>query len=219
MANRDPIQPYQNVQQVAFEFWAKPVLQAGDGSYYCPGFEGPTYAANEWDRVVIGGYPYSPPLEQPMTPGICAVDVRKKRDTERKKPKGSDGERVTMHGIGAADIEIRITIWTPEQLRRLNDMWPVLFPKMGKGSSAAYDLLHPMFKLHDIKAVQFTEGTGPVIQGRVGVFTMRGVEFIKPADPKKKTSKTEVGAIGSKFDPSKSTNPTPGKNPKRTGPN
>lgn len=121
------VQPYQNVAAVAFQFWAKPVLQAQDGSYYCPGFEGATYAKNEWDKLIIS-VPYNPPLEEPSTPGLCEISVTKERTYDKKKAAGSDGARVTVHGIDPAQVEVRVTVWTPEQLRRLKSLWDVLFP-------------------------------------------------------------------------------------------
>lgn len=205
--SRAPIDPYANAAQVPFQFWAKPVLQNPDGSYYTPGFDGATYAKSPWDSVIIA-VPFNPPLEQPKTPGVCRVRVKKYRDVDKKKQAGTDGARVTIHGVEPSSVEIEITIWTPEQLRRLADLWAVLFPKATKGSPQAFDVMHPMFTIHDIRSLQFVEGEGPIIdQQRKGTFTMRAIEYRPPSS--KKASKTETQSIGSLLDPTTTNHPTP----------
>lgn len=212
------IQPYQNVPQVSFQFWAKPVLKAQDGSYYCPGFEGATYASNAYDFVYFSspGSPGSfPGTVQPLTPGICEVQVTKARDVDKKKPAGSDGARLTIHGVDPADVEIRLTIWTPEQLRQLMLLWTTLFPKAGKGSPPAFDSSHPTLAFHDVKSLQFVRATGPTIDAqRRGHFVLHAVEFRPPS--KKNATKTETESKGSLLDPAPY--PTPGANSKNSAP-
>ena len=115
----DVLNPYgvQQPQQVAFQFWGKPVYQNSDGTYWCPGVEGKTIASNEWDVVFFATAP---------TPGVAEVTVEKTRSMDEKKPVGSDGARLTIHGTNPAKIEIKLLIWTPEQLRALNQLWPLL---------------------------------------------------------------------------------------------
>jgi len=112
---------------VPSEFWGRPVLEGPDGTLSCPGFEGPTFpsqaGASPWDVFAIDLDPSIPCL-----PGIANVTVRKSRDVDKKKAAGGDGARFTFHGIDPAMVEIRLTIWTPEQLRYLNIIWPMLFP-------------------------------------------------------------------------------------------
>ena len=211
-----PIQPYQNLFPAAFQFWAGPVLFDNDGRYYCPGFEGPTYSTSPWDTVVVG-VPYTDP-DKPQTPGIAEVSVEKYRDVDKKKAAGKDGARVTIHGIEPAMIEIKLIIWTPDQLRVLSELWPVLFPKMQKGTPPAFDIDHPMTRIHDVKSVIFVRGDGPmpgpVVRSRV--FTMKAVEYLPPG--KKKATVTPVKPIGSPVnDPPVTTKP--GANPDNTGPN
>lgn len=198
------IQPYQNLQQVSFQFWAKPVLQDRNGTYFCPGFEGETYASNPWDYLYLGI-----PSTKPFTPGLARVAVQRARDVDKKKAVGNDGARVTIHGVDPAAVEIEIRIWTPEQLRQLSALWPILFPNAYKGAPPAYDTQHPMLTYHNIKSLQFYAGSGPIIdERRVGVFTLHAIEFLKPG--KTKATKTETGSIGSLLDPG--TYPKPGDN-------
>lgn len=195
--SRAPIDPYTNVSQVAFQFWQKPVLTARNGEYYTPGCEGLTYQKSEWDYVYLGI-----PSTQPYTPGKCEVHVKKDRDFDKKKASGSDGARITLHGIDPAQVEIKLTIWTPEQLRQLANLWPILFPMAGKNAPVPYDVDHPVFRMHNVKSVVFTGGDGPVLSTsgpRLGVFTMKAVEFLQPG--KKRATKTPVQALGSLLDP------------------
>jgi hypothetical protein len=199
----DIVAPYSDATRapgtrVSFQFWRQPVYQLADGTYWCPGFDGPTYlhsVDSAWSYLYLGI-----PSTQPYTPGKATVRVRKARDIEKKKAAGNDGARVTIHGVDLAAVEIDLLIWTPEQLRALASLWPILFPQAYKGSPPAYDAQHPALQLHNIKSVQFIGGEGPEIdrEGR-GIFKMTAIEFLKPST--KNVTKTETGAIGSLLDP------------------
>lgn len=102
---------------IAFDFWYQPVFQNDDGSLYCDGITGPTIADSLWDKVFFSGAP---------TPGVAEVNFRRDRDVDIKKPTGSDGATVTIHGIVPADIEIKLLIWTPDQFKALGELWPLL---------------------------------------------------------------------------------------------
>lgn len=218
MATND-VQPYSDlskispsVSRVSFDFWAQPVLQLQDGTYSCPGFVGPTYADSAWDKVTLG-YEY-------VTPGVCDVVIKKARDVDKKKATGQDGARLTIHGIEPAWVEIRVTIWTPEQLRKLRDLWAILFPgptkaKNPKKTETAWDCDHPEFRTHKIKSLVFIGGD--VDQGkfpRSRAFIMRAMEYMPPG--KAKATKSPVQSKGSTRDPEKAT--TPGSVKKNRGP-
>lgn len=123
-------------QAQPFQFWGSPVYVADDttapiyqvtsGDYYCPGFVGPTYATNAFDKMFIA-VPYAG-SSQPYTPGVCTVKVTKGREIDKKKSSGSDGARLTMHGIDPAMVEVRVVMWTPQQWRELQSLWEILFP-------------------------------------------------------------------------------------------
>ncbi len=131
----------------AFEFWGQPIYIADDttagqfqvnpGDLYCPGYVGPTFAYNPWDKV---GIQWVDPKTnkskgaQNFTPGTCIVTVRKERTVDAKKSAGADGETITPHGLKAAEVEIRITIWTPQQFIELQALWLNLFPGVQKKS-------------------------------------------------------------------------------------
>jgi hypothetical protein len=116
---------------MAFDFWA-PTFTAADGSLVSPGFTGNLYASNVWDFVDFAGE---------RTPGLAEVTVDKERGLDEKKSPGSDGATLTLHGSNPAKIEIKLTIWTPEQLRRLNELWPILLTppyKLGHTTVSAF---------------------------------------------------------------------------------
>jgi hypothetical protein len=101
---------------MAFDFWG-PVFTQPNGFLFSPGFTGNTYQTNVWDFVTFAGQP---------TPGLAEVNVEKERAVDEKKSAGSDGATLTIHGSKPARIEIKLTIWTPDQLRALNELWPIL---------------------------------------------------------------------------------------------
>lgn len=206
--------------RVSFQFWRQPVYQLQDGSYWHPGADGPTYLVG-YDSPESYLY-LGIPSTQPYTPGKATVHVRKARDVDKKKAAGNDGARVAIHGADLAAAEIELLIWTPEQLRQLNNLWPILFPPNYKGSPPAYDVQHPKLSLHHVKALQFIGGDGPEIDGQGrGVFRMTAIEFAKPGT--KNATKTEVAALGSLLDAGAVvTTPggfaSPGANPSNLGP-
>lgn len=204
---------------VSFDFWAQPVLTDASGALYCPGYTGKTFMKGAWDSVKIGSL---------QTPGTCDVTVSKSRDVDKKKAAGSDGARITIHGIDPGSGEITLTIWTPEQLKTLRSVWEQIFPssnKRPKGVAAsspwppAFDVAHPIFRTHSIKSVVFTGGEGPKTGSVRGtrIFTIRWQEYLAPS--KKKVTHSPVASKGSTLDPAQKGNyPTPGSNKKNTGP-
>lgn len=204
----------------AFDFWAGPVLKNNDGTLYCPGFTGETYMKSPHDYMVIEG--------ASKTPGLIEVHPTKGRDLDKKKAAGTNGARLTIHGIDAATVDLEITIWTPEQLRKLRDLWAQIFPQSNKRPPTtsptepwppAFDVQHPWCDLHKIKALIFLRGEGP-IPGRFPrsrMFKINAVEFLPPQ--KGNAKGTPVKSKGSKLDPSTTTHPTPGSSKTNTGPN
>lgn len=211
--------------RVSFQFWRQPVFQYTDGTYYTPGVDGPTYATSPWDKLEIDATvppPYVASGSKFSTPGICKVRVTKYRDVDKKKSAGSDGARVTIHGMEPAQLEIELMIWTPEQLRQLAAMWPVLSPAAYKGSPAAYDVRHPALSggLHSVSSVQFVSLDGPEIDSRgVGTFRMKAWEFLKPGNPNVSVTKTAAAPTPTLYDTTNSPAiSTPGSSSANTAP-
>jgi hypothetical protein len=207
---------YDNAAAVASDFWGSPVLKAEDGTLYCPGFVGETESKHPWNAVLFES--------TVKTPGVCEVKVTKSQDADVKQAKGSDGAKVTTHGVRPAEVEIAVKVWTPEQYKRLRELWALVMPKAGKGQGKATDVHHPTLKLHDIKSIIVLRGEGPAPgpEPRTRVFTIYGIEYI--ATSKKKVTKTPVAPKGSLYDPGKEgqgqaqARPTAGSNPRNTNP-
>jgi hypothetical protein len=216
MANQGtqaPVVPYSNAPQllspydatarlpgarVSFAFWRQPVYQLSDGTYWHPGSEGPTYLVNidsQWSYLYLGI-----PSTQPYTPGkLTITEASKWRDVDKKKAAGNDGARISIHGIEPSLVEMELLIWTPEQLRQLANLWPILFPAAYKGAPPAYDVDHPLLRIHGVKAIQFVKGSGPYVDAKgIGTFRMTAWEFLQPS--KKNETKTNVQALGSLLD-------------------
>jgi hypothetical protein len=111
----------------ASKFWGRPVLQDSKGNLSCPGFTGNTYSQHQWETLMLYGVPVNAP-SQPQTPGICEVTCDKARDVDKKKKKGSDGARITLGGLEPAKVEVRVHVWTPQQLKELDSLRKIIFP-------------------------------------------------------------------------------------------
>ena len=204
-------------------FWGTPVFRATQDGYmisagelYCPGFIGNTFSKNPWDYVEIS---YLETLGvSGKTPGVCTVSVRRGRKIDRKKSAGSDGETITFSGINNADIEIAITIWTPEQLDVLTKMWALLQPASGKGSPGAWDIKHPQFGINQIKSAMFVDSVG--LEGgsekKTKTFVIKAVEYL-PAGPKAIKTPKKAQARDNTLQGSKD-NQQPGKTKGNLGP-
>ncbi len=205
-------QPFAKLKAIPSIFWGAPVLTGADGRPYCPGYIGATYSNFQHDYVQIE-FPGSGVFDR--TPGICNVSVRRGRGIDRKKSAGSDGERLTFKGINNADIEISITIWTPDQLARLQDLWRILQPPLGKGDPQAFDVKHPQLQFLGVKSAVFVDCSG-LEQGstnKTRVFTIKAVEYFPPGKKNVTASPKKALSRGSKLDPQK-----PGENPENLGP-
>lgn len=207
------------IGRVSFEFWGSPVVQdPATGNLVCPGFT-EYHMGNAWDLFVIpsaGGY----------LPGACEVSCHRYRDLDKKKPKGDDGARLTLHGLEPAQVEIAVTIWTPQQLKDLQEMWAIMFTqsapadKNGKYSIESFDVSHPVLKTHDVKSIVFQGGEGPV-PGRVPktrTFIIRAIEFIAPKKQQKKTTTPSKPRATLLDAPDQPQFQKPGENPANMGP-
>jgi hypothetical protein len=193
------VSAFDNVAAVASDFWAAPVLRdSSTGKLYCPGFVGDTYSNRAWDFVVFQSIV--------KTPGVCEVRVLKAQDADVKKAAGSDGATVTTHGVRPAEVDIAITLWTPDQWEELKSFWKLVMPRAGKDTGKAVDVTHPMLDNHGIKSIIVLRGEGPAKGNnpRTRVFTIHGLEYI--AKTKKTATATPVASIGSRLDPDAGSN-------------
>jgi len=173
--------------QSPFGFWGSPVLKDSEGKLFCPGFTEYFTSRNEWDVCFIGDIP---------TPGLCEVSVYKERLLDKKKVSGTDDTRLTFTGIEPAVVDIKITIWTPQQLSDLNDMWNSIFPTNSQRSrkligeekntsfplnpNQAWSAEHPALFTQGVSQIILLGGRGPLpgSVSRTRVFEIRALEYI-----------------------------------------
>lgn len=181
------------------DFWL-PVFQRADGSLYSPGVSGNTFSDNVFDTVYFGAAP---------TPGVAEVSVTKTRSMDKKKGAGTDGARITLHGVDPAEFDIRVRIWTPEQWEAIKTLKSLLFVaayksttstvaasvssgpgapatattlKTTKTTAVTFDVSHPTLAFHKIKAVQVVAVNGPEAGAspQDKIVTFRCIEFLPP---------------------------------------
>lgn len=243
------------------DFWIQPVYKKSDGTLFCPGVDGPTFASSQWDTVYFSTAP---------TPGLVEVTVDRERQIDEKKSSGTDGAHVTIHGTKPARIEIRLLIWTPDQWEALKQLWPILMTppyktqlktvtstsyippdssattttasvsggsvstttvpavatvttskKVTTTTPTVFDVAHPIFAHHKIKAVQIIGGHGPdpgPVRGS-RIFTIKAIEFLKPGTKNATVTPTQPlqTIYGNPVQQSASI-ATPGSNSSNTGP-
>ncbi len=217
----DPARLYRGLDPLPSDFWGSPVFTAEsdgymikEGELFCPGYIGNTISKNIWDYVVIS-FPKSGVSN--ITPGICNVNVRRGRKVDRKKSQGSDGERLTFTGISNADIDIAITIWTPEQLRILQLLWNFIQPAVGKGNPQAFSVSHPQLRYSQVQSCVFVESSGLEPNGKMRTVTIKAIEYFPPKDKTVHTIK-KVEPRDSTLQSGDAEHEQPGKNPKAVGP-
>lgn len=198
----------QGRQPIATDFWWPCVYEDDNGDWFSPGFVGNTYSKHPWDAVFIP-IPYSG-SEQPYTPGICEVTAEKQRTVDKKKSKGTDGARITVHGIELSEGEIRITIWTPQQYRILAAMWPVIFPGPQKFTTTKTVTVAPNLS-GQLEAVDASGNTQTFPVAKDGTYQFfgeadssgvtSGQTIIIPQTPQtKRISTTQVNSVTRPFD-------------------
>lgn len=77
--------------------------------------------AQSWDTVGFGEEQNPPPL-----PGLARVRVKRARKIDERSGSGRNGARLIDKGSRAADVQIRLMLWTDEQLDALADRMPSL---------------------------------------------------------------------------------------------
>lgn len=190
----------------AFKFWGAPVFKNAYGELYCPGYTGETYARNSWELLQLCGY---------KMPGLWEITIDRSLAVDEKKAAGQSGARLTLHGLNQGRVDLRGTIWTPEQLRQLGNIWTKLFPGPGQAAKDPIAIVHPKAAFHQVRAVQLIGATGPDLAGPgQRTFTIRAVEYI----PIKRANRTKTSEQwhDSTLDPA--TVPTPGSNVANRGP-
>jgi hypothetical protein len=180
---------------VAIAFWAQNSM----------GFEGELYASNPWDTVTLGGK---------QLPGLCEVRGLPRLQLDRQKVNGQDGATLIERGYLPGPIEIKVTIWTPEQWEVMQDVISAIWRKPGKiattqkkvsqsqikkeakvAEQAALDIDYPGAAMLRIKSV-VVDGLSMPEPGsgeQVRVISIKCVEYV-PTQPTVATKKVKGAA-------------------------
>lgn len=92
------------------------------GLFPANGSAGPLYGTG-WDLVVLGG------VKLPGKAKVTNAGIRAKFDP--KKGKGKDGARPSVDGLEGQSVDIVVTVWTQEQLDKLEEVCKQLLPQPG----------------------------------------------------------------------------------------
>jgi hypothetical protein len=186
---------------------------------------GPLTAPNPWDTVFLSGK---------QLPGVCEVSVGSSRRVDEKKAAAGDGVVLAFHGRNPAKVDIRVRLWTADQLKTWDTVFAALWPQHGlvAGGTAgarekvlAFDVSHPACAMHGIKSISIVAVEGPAPGKATGekVMTLKCVEFLPPAKAATKPAKVFKSSApvtaGLKGEPSTTPNrqnapaPKPSQNP------
>jgi hypothetical protein len=90
------------------------------------GYEGPDYAPNPHDTIVLGGK---------QLPGVCKVKALPTQEYGREKTPGRDGAAIILQGYLPGPIDIECLMWTPSQWVIFQDILASVWVRPGKLSS------------------------------------------------------------------------------------
>jgi len=90
------------------------------------GYEGPLYAPNPHDLVVLGGR---------KLPGKCSVEALPTLEYGREKAPGRDGAAIILQGYLPGPIDIEVLMWTEEQWVVFQEVMDLVWTRPGKISS------------------------------------------------------------------------------------
>lgn len=110
-----------------------------------------------WDTVFLAGRP---------VPGVVRLDGYRQRRVDAKPSLGTDGATLTHTGHDPSEIQLKITIWTPEQLADYEEVLKIFATTIaGKAPPPPVDIAHPALAIMGItsvypKKVTFLRPTG-----------------------------------------------------------
>lgn len=140
-----------------------------------------------WDTLLLGGA---------ELPGVVDIDGSKGRKVDVKTRKGSDGATLTDNGYDPAKVTIKLRIWTPEQWRLWQIIFPLIDPKRLGSVRVPFDVQHPSLAAIGIRSVYVTTVAVPKLQGGVLNVTLNAVEwFPEPKKAKAGTPKATGNAL------------------------
>lgn len=130
------------------------------------GYDGPLYSSSPWDYVMLGN---------DKLPGICRVRGAPEYMVDRQKPNGGDAAAIILRGYNPKDIEIEVTIWTPQQWEKLQDVITKVWRRPNKAS--ALDLPRSGKGVETVKKAEETAA----IQGGARLVEQQAVDISHPS--------------------------------------
>lgn len=159
------------------------------------GYTGEVHSSNPWDCLVIGAL---------KTPGYCEIAGTFLLASQKSKPSGAHGARVTVTGKDPQEIDVTIYMWTPDQW----DYWQAMASNVcgsDKQTADAFDVYHPALASLGIKSAIILSRSTPN-QGRVAgerSVRLRLVEYSPPPAAKngkaKSATKTITASVREEF--------------------
>ncbi len=127
----------------------------------------------EWDRINIGGVPFT---------GLAQVEKStRSRKVDKPKSPGADGVRLRIKGREVAEPEITLTGWTDEHFDQMRRIAAAVHPIERGDRHDAVQVQHPKLSFHDIVDVFVQKVTGPDVQDdRSFVMKLECIEWRPP---------------------------------------
>lgn len=148
----------------------------------------PSDEPEAWDTLLLGGRNW---------PGIAHVKVKGGRKIDRKQGPGQHGEKITVQGKKAKDVDITIRCWTRDQCSDLEDAIATVDPQRDeKKDPEPLFIAHPVTAMRGVANVTIEDIEGPDWDKGFMIVTLKAIEFSPP--PKKSaTSSPSGGKAGS----------------------
>jgi hypothetical protein len=158
-----------------------------------------TTSASAWDTLLLG-----PPGKLEKFPGLVSIKIKGGLEVERKKAKGKTGEKLTIHGLKACELDITLRVWTKAQSAELDRLFPLLEPSDdAKGKvPGPLEISHPTCTNRQVSSIIITDLEGPdITKGPFREYKAKAIEYI-PEPPKTVggTVKATAGALQANID-------------------
>lgn len=162
------------------------------------GYEGPLYATEPWDLLVLNGI---------KVPGISTVKCTPRMKIEIPKETGRDGGPAIERGHDPARVDIAVKIWTPRQWEAMQAVLLAVWRRPGQEvryaardgklvetTRKAVTIAHPACALYNVSSILIESPDSPEPGPEIGVrvLKMKAVQYIPPSS--KPATKKTTGA-------------------------
>jgi hypothetical protein len=158
-------------------FWDKDEVgrrsQNAVTTFWNQDFPDPREPAGAWDRLLINDF---------LCPGVATVEAEPHRRVDRKLPKQSNHEKVTVTGYTPSDITITIKVWTAEQFRILQEHFlDRIWAGPSKGTNPAVTVVHHQLALVKCNPMMLITSISTLRDGPeqgTKVLAIKGIEYV-----------------------------------------